>query len=322
MTDSALPTVQRRDDRRAFFRAAAGLAVAGTALAWTADAAAQSADQDAAILNFALNLEYLEAQFYSFAVNGTGLAASLLTASGATPGTVSGGRPVDFSGDPIIGRIAREIAADEAAHVAFLRGQLGGAAVAMPSIDLSATPTSAFSKVAQAAGIVAAGTAFDPYASIDNFLLAAFIFEDLGVTAYKGAAPLIASKAYLEAAAGILAVEAYHAATIRTQLFTRGQATTNLVTFAQGISDARDKLDGGTDLDQGITPGTASIANADGTTSTVTVSNIVPANANAVAYDRDTGSVLNIAYLTSAAATAGGFFPAGVNGTIKTSTAQ
>ena len=142
------------------------------------------------------------------------------------------------------------------------------------------------------------------------------------MTAYKGAAPLIASKTYLEAAAGILAVEAYHAATLRTQLYTRGQGNANLITYAQGISDARDALDGPVEDDQGITPGTATITNSDNTTATVTLSNIVPANNFSVAYSRSTGQVLNIAYITSAAATAGGFFPAGVNGSIATSTAE
>ncbi|WP_174292436.1 ferritin-like domain-containing protein [Sphingomonas bacterium] len=311
----------RRADRRAFFKAAAGAAVAGAALGWASAAEAQTVT-DADILNFALNLEYLEAQFYSFAVNGAGLGPTLLTGSGKQ-GAVTGGRAVDFSGDPIIGRMAREIAADEAAHVAYLRGQLGTATVvAQPALDISASATGAFSKVAQAAGIVAAGVAFDPYASIDNFLLAAYVFEDVGVTAYKGAAPLITSKAYLEAAAGILAVEAYHAATLRTQLFNRGQTNANLITYAQGISDARDSLDGATDIDQGITPGSTTITNADATTTTLAVSNIVPTDQNAVVYSRTTGQVLNIAYITSTAATVGGFFPAGVNGTIATSTAE
>ena len=57
-------------------------------------------------------------------------------------------------------------------------------------------------------------------------------------------------------------------------------------------------------------------------TTTATASNFVPTDANGLAFSRTTGQVLNIVYLTRAAATAGGFFPAGVNGTIRSSAAN
>ena len=259
---------------------------------------------DVDVLNFALNLEYLEAQFYSYAATGAGLPASMLGGAGAQ-GAVSGGRQVSFT-DPLVRQYAKEIAADEVAHVKFLRDQLGSSAVAQPAIDVSAMSTGAFSAAAQAAGLISPGQAFDPYASDENFLLAAFIFEDVGVTAYKGAAPLITNKTYLEAAAGILAAEAYHAGLIRTVLYRKGVAAPALRTSADKISDARDSLDGATDLDQGISPvGSAS--------------NIVPADANGIAFSRTPGQVLNIAFLTTQAKTAGGFFPSGVNGKLLTS---
>jgi hypothetical protein len=307
--------VERRNERRDFFKAAFGAAaVAGagaTALSFAGTAGAQSAPSDADVLNFALNLEYLEAQFYQVAVFGTGLPAGQLTGTG-TQGAVTGGRKVTFT-DPVVAQYAKEIAQDEVAHVAFLRTQLGTSAVAQPAIDIGVTPTSAFSNAARAAGLIGAGAAFDVYANDENFLLGAFIFEDVGVTAYKGAAPLLSNKTYLEAAAGILAVEAYHAGLVRTVLYAKGLATPSLRTSADAISGARDSLDGSSDLDQGIT-GTG--------TGTGTTSNIVPLDADGIAFSRTTGQVLNIVYLTNTAAGMGGFFPAGVNGAIKTSAAN
>ena len=204
--------------------------------------------------------------------------------------------------DPVVGQYAKEIAADEIVHTAFLRTTLGASAVAQPAIDIGGTdPNGAFSTAARAAGLVGSGLAFDPYASDENFLLAAYIFEDVGVTAYKGASPLIQNKTFLEAAAGILAAEAYHAGLIRTVLYAKGVATPSLGSSADAISNARDSLDNSQNMDQGISP----IGD---------MSNIVPLDSNGRVYSRTPGDVLNIVYLNSGAVSRGGFFPAGVNG--------
>ena len=341
--DTALAILEasehRRTERRRFLSmAGGGAAVAGslallgacgsnigsltpTPTPSTPPTPTPTAVTDPDILNFALNLEYLEAQFYSYAVSGSGLPANLLTGQ-QTQGTVTGGKPVTFT-DPLVRDYAREIAADEVAHVAFLRAALGSAAVAMPSINIDGGATGAFTVLARAAGIVPSTQTFDPYASDENFLLGAFIFEDVGVTAYKGAAPLITSKVYLEAAAGILAAEAYHAGLVRTVLYRKGLTTPalQLIETTVKISDLRDTLDGGpaddavrgigADDDQGINSPDGNVT-----------SNIVPTNSNSLAYSRTTGQVLNIVYGTKAAVVGGLFFPNGVNGLIRMSAAQ
>lgn len=306
--------VERRLQRRQFFRNAGGLGlglVGGTLISACGggsgvDAAAAAAPTDAEILNFALNLEYLESQFYSYATTGSGLPASMITGVG-TPGAVIAGQQVPFQ-DPVVQAYANEIAKDEREHVTFLRSALGSAAVAQPAIDIGGTdPNGAFSVAARAAGLVGSGTAFNPYASDNNFLLGAFIFEDVGVTAYKGASPLITNKTFLEAAAGILAAEAYHAGLVRTVLYSKGINMTSLVSAANAISAARASLDQVGNDDQGITG------------STQGTSNIVPLDSNGLAYSRGYGNVLNIVYLTSTAAMKGGFFPNGVNGSLNMS---
>lgn len=250
---------------------------------------AATAPSDADILNFALNLEYLEAEFYLMAVNGVGLSNADINGVGAT-GNVIGGGAVPFT-TPAIQQYAKSIANDELAHVEFLRAALGSAAVARPTIDLY----NSFNTAALAAGLIQPGQTFNPFADEKSFLLGAYIFEDVGVTAYHGAAPLIQSKAYLAAAAGILAVEAYHAATVRTLLFQMGMgdATAKISALRAAASGAAD--------DQGV------VMNGQ--------SNITPTDFNALAFSRTTTQVLNIVYLGGASGNYG-FFPQGLNGAI------
>ncbi len=278
--------------RRAFIKTL-GLGLAGTTLfaansvqPASAQAAAPVSDTD--IFNFALNLEYLEAEFYLRASVGVGLNPTEVSGTG-TPGPVSGGRQVPFVTQSTA-NYANEIARDERLHVNTLRAALGSNAVARPAIDLNL----AFTFAAREAGLVGPTGTFDAFASETNFLLAAFIFEDVGVTAYHGAATLIKDPLNLAGAAGILAVEAYHAGIIRTVLYGMG-----LYTQAQAISDARDSLDGPTDDDQGI-------GNA-------TTSNLVPVDSAGVAFSRTPQQVLNIVYLNPNG-TPTGFFPNGLNG--------
>lgn len=273
-----------------------------------------SAIVNADTLNLALNLAYLQAQFFAFATTGANISAiadtathpgggaALLTGTG-TQGTVTGGRAVSFA-DATIAQYAREIAADDLAHLALLRSALGASAVAMPSLNIDGSATGAFTKLAQAGGYVASGVTFDPYASDLNFLLAAFIFKDLAVTAFKGVTTLLTNTVTLDAAAGIMATQAYHAAAIRTTLYTMGQGAAALQ-----FSNARDSFDGSADIDQGIT-------------GTATTANIVPGDAQGRVYTRTAGQVLNVLYLNSAAVTSGGFLPSGANGDIKTSAAS
>jgi hypothetical protein len=283
--------------RRAFIKhltlGTAGAVVLGSSAGFPTQANAQAAITDKDILNFALNLEYLEAEYYLRAAYGRGLAEADISGVGAL-GNVAGGRKVEFETDDIM-KMAREIANDEEAHVKFLRSALGEARVARPQINLK----SSFTAAARAAGLVKGNEVFDPYANENNFLLGAFIFEDVGVTAYKGAAPLITDKGILEAAAGLLAVEAYHAGEIRTLLYLR-----KFFKEAEAISDARDSLDGPADKDQGLRAGGG-------------VANVVPTDQNGLAFSRNAREVLNIVYLAPGTPAGGGFFPNGVNGTIK-----
>lgn len=326
--------VEKALSRRTFL-ASAGAVAATTAMAGCSGYTAPTATTpttpthvitDSEVLNFALNLEYLEAQYYLYAATGSGLSANDTSApSGYTgkfkEGTITAGSaaavPSLTSAEQ---EILNEIAYEEQAHVKFLRSALGMAANPMPDIDLSF-----FGPLAVAATITTAATgtgSFNPFSSFDYFLVGAFIFEDVGVTAYAGAAPLISAAGvtagYLSAAAGILAVEAYHAAYVRTSLTGRaiaaGSATAYPYLGAANLVEA---------LRATLTVGNSAAPSTTGSvetklvlpTSTSTPSAIVAASADtAVGFARTVDQVLHIVYGSPTVGVAkGGFFPSGMN---------
>jgi rubrerythrin len=136
------------------------------------------------VLNFALTLEYLEAEFYN-----RGLAAAGLIPAG-----------VDRQSFQVI-------AQHENDHVRFLIQTimaLGGTPVAKPTFDFTAGNGSG------------SGPFTGVFSNYSLFLAVSQTFEDTGVRAYKGqAANLMSSNEILRAALRIHSVEARHAAHVR-----------------------------------------------------------------------------------------------------------
>ncbi len=267
---------------------------------------AQAAITDLDILNFALNLEYLEGEYYTRGVTGVGLPNNLVTGTGNLGG-VNGGTLVPFQ-NPVFFEVGAKIAVDEQGHINFIRSQLGSAAVARPLIDLAG----AFQVAALASGAIAPGTAFNPFADEVSFFLGAFTLTEVGVTAYTGSAALISSPAVLSAAASILAVEAYHAGAIRTVLtqaasgvgLTADTNRASLVPFqSQAIANAQSVESGAFTAIGILNPqnGFAQISARDG---------------NALAFQRTAAQVINVVENGNGANHQGGFFPNGLNGRI------
>jgi hypothetical protein len=249
---------------------------------------------DTDILNFALNLECLEAQYYSVASNGTYLPVQL-TSNGPQP---IGGQAANLSDN--IYEYAMELSSDESNHVAFLTSALGNASVSCPHINLNVS----FSKLMDAALETKLEPPFSPYYDDASFLIGAFIFEDIGVTAYLGALSDLHTKGLVAAASAIGSIEAYHAATIRTLLNEKLDIQLQNYNITVGdtlnaISALRSKLGGGKE-DLFSSMGSLVIA---------------PADSNSLAFSRNTTDILNIVTF-GASDFKGGFYPHGLNGAI------
>jgi Ferritin-like domain len=260
-------------DRRSFLRKM-GMASAGLG-AFLVAAESSKAQQvtDVDILQFALNLEYLESEFYTMAVLGKNISQMGIPITGSgTGGATSGGKQVTFIAGSTLALSAAEIGMDERAHVTLLQGALTGAGaqpIAKPAINLDAL------------GI--------GFGSQEEFIALARAFEDVGVSAYGGAAPLIQNKTYLGVAARILAAEAEHTGNLRLH-----------AALYQAATMAVDSVD--------IIPPPSG-------------KQFISVGSTGLTPIRTPGEVLYIAYGGKANVSSGGFFPSGTNGTLNMSSA-
>jgi hypothetical protein len=233
------------------------------------------------ILQFALNLEYLEAEFYTHVVNsksieafGIGIDGEANGSNPASGGTTTGPFGVYFNNATqyLTFEVIANIANDERQHVALLRSALGSQKIAKPNIDLTAM-----------------GFGFGSQYEVVKL---ARIFEDIGVSAYAGAAGMLTTPSIITTAARIVAAEAEHVSQLRLQAALLNVATTPI---------------DGADL---IPPPSGS------------GSQLFSLNrANGLCATRTPAEILYLAFGNKENATSGGFFPTGVNGPFTTSSA-
>jgi hypothetical protein len=230
------------------------------------------------VLNFALKLEYLEAEFYNIATGAN---------STSFPTKYAGTNQVFTAAHHPPKAVFDEIASHENAHVAVLKGALGSNAVAKPNFDFTGGHGATDSN----------GKFNGPFADVFSnpatFMALAQAFEDTGVRAYKGGAKyLITNIPALETALQIHSIEARHASKVRRLRGEKGWITgksNTLPAAAQGVYGA-----GSPPADY---PAEDNVTQAGVNVSTL--AGVAGVNAATEAFDEplDTGTVLAIAGL-------------------------
>ena len=316
----ALGANLRALNRRRFLStlAAAGAAatVGGALAGRTAQAQTTTTPPVVDVLNFALNFEFLEAEYYSFGLNGQSLAQNVTsgivtsTAPSVTGDVTPTNVPTVTFNDSLGSyelAVIKALLEDEAHHIAQLQAAItanGGTPITEPQIDFSANGK------------------FPAVNSNTAYFALARQFTALGNSAYSGAAAdLVSIPAVLQAAGQILGAEAQHLGAITYLL-----GALSVTPSSQPVYDVQIDV-------QDVVPFTSSTSGFPNIL-TVTPVGAVPYNGTstppqappALGILRTPPQVLGVAYgvstpTSSATPTTGvvqgGFFPNGVNGNIK-----
>ncbi|KAK2999872.1 hypothetical protein RJ639_034591 [Escallonia herrerae] len=262
---------------------------------------------DIDMMQFAENLEHLEADFFLWGALGYGL-------DQVAPWLVMGGPPPIGAQranlDNLTQRIIEEFAYQEVGHLRALKTTVGG--FPRPLMDLSAHH---FAKVFDEAFGFPLVPPFDPYRDSVSYMLGSYVIPYVGLVAYVGTNPNINGYITKRLLAGLLGVEAGQDAVIRSYLYDRAKEVVHpynhtVAEFTNRISELRNQLGMCGIKDEGIkVPLELGAENR-------TRSNVLSANYDSLSYRRTPREILRIVYGTGDEHVPGGFFPHGGNGKI------
>ncbi|XP_027338977.1 desiccation-related protein PCC13-62-like [Abrus precatorius] len=275
--------------------------------------AATPPETDVDLLEFPLNLEYLEAEFFLFGSLGHGLDV-------VAPNLAQGGPPPIGAKlaklDILVRDVILQFGLQEVGHLRAIKSQVRG--FPRPLLDLSST---SFGKIMNSAFGRPLHPPFDPYANEINFLLASYVIPYVGLTGYVGANPKLQNATSKRLVAGLLGVESGQDAVIRALLYERRGLLVepygvSVAEFTNRISVLRNRLGKAGLKDEGLV-----VPRVEGAEGRLT-GNILAGDKDSLAYDRTPQEILRIIYGTSNEHVPGGFYPEGASGRIARSYLQ
>ncbi|KAL8486835.1 hypothetical protein ACS0TY_023506 [Phlomoides rotata] len=262
---------------------------------------------DVALLEFPLNLEYLEAEFFSWGAFGRGLDAFApnLTMGGPPP---IGAKKANLS--PLIKDIIAQFAFQEFGHLRAIQKTVPG--FPRPLLNLSAGVFEAIINDAFGKPLV---PSFDPYANDFNYLIASYVVPYVGLTGYVGANPKLQHPTSKRLVAGLLGVESGQDAVLRALLYEHAFVKIKpygitVAEFTDKISNLRNKLGKKGVKDEGL------IVKPEQGPEGMTSGNVLAGDEYSLSYDRTPEEILRIVYGTGKENQPGGFYPKGGDGEI------
>ncbi|CAI9771276.1 unnamed protein product [Fraxinus pennsylvanica] len=264
-------------------------------------------ESDVHLLEFPLNLEYLEAEFFLFGALGRGLESVDPNLTGGGPRPI-GARTALLSS--IIRNIISQFAFQEVGHLRAIKSAVPG--FPRPLLNLSAE---SFATIMNNAFGRPLRPPFNPYANDINYLLASYVIPYVGLTGYVGTNPNLQSSKAKRLLAGLLGVEAGQDAVIRTLLFERSLEIVvpygiTVAEFTNRISNLRNKLGDAGVKDEGL------IVNPSQGAEGRIAGNVLVGNQFSISYGRTPEEILRIVYGSGNESNPGGFYPNGADGKI------